>query len=265
MLERSNDIVLLAGLPRTGSTLLQNILAQNPKFHSEGNSALCQVMGDVKGSCENNAIQQLTGVNKDVSFKRDLLRKIPDIYYPEIEDKVILDKTRTWIQEENLLMAREHIKQDIKSIIMVRPVDEIIASFARVSIENNKHFDYVSFLSDENDLMREMTVTYYAAKSKDPSFIFVSYDELVLNPNKTLSQIYKHIGLIPFHHNLQKVTQTVFEDDERNDMVGMHKIRSKIAKQKNKIVLPDWVKHQSDEITRTIFNEINTFKLKEVA
>ena len=39
----------------------------------------------------------------------------------------------------------------------------------------------------------------------------------------------------------------------------------KIAKQKNKIVLPDWVKHQSDEITRTIFNEINTFKLKEVA
>ena len=57
----------------------------------------------------------------------------------------------------------------------------------------------------------------------------------------------------------------MFEDDERNDMVGMHKIRSKIAKQKNKIVLPDWVKHQSDEITRTIFNEINTFKLKEVA
>lgn len=265
MVGRGNDIVLLAGLPRTGSTLLQNILAQNPKFHSEGNSALCQVMGDVIGSCENNAIQQLTGVNKDVSFKRDLLCKIPEIYYPEVEGKVILDKTNTWIQEENLLMAREHLKKDIKSIIMVRPVDEIIASFARVFTESKKHFDYVSFLSDENDFMRSMTVTYYAAKSKDPSFIFVSYDELVQDPSKTLSRIYEHIELIPFHHNVQKVTQTVFEDDERNDMVGMHKIRSKIAKQKNKIVLPDWVKHQSDEITRTIFNEINAFKLKEIS
>ncbi len=67
------EIVLLSGLPRTGSTLLQNILVQNTKIHAEGNSGLCQIMWDSKISCEQNAVQQLIGAGKDVSFKVDSL------------------------------------------------------------------------------------------------------------------------------------------------------------------------------------------------
>lgn len=63
-------MVLLAGLPRTGSTLLSNILAQNSNIHIESNSALCQVMWDTKISCEENASEQLKGAGKHLSFKK---------------------------------------------------------------------------------------------------------------------------------------------------------------------------------------------------
>mgnify|MGYP003642333590 CR=1 FL=1 len=249
-------MVLLAGLPRTGSTLLQNLLAQNPDVHSEGNSALCQVMWDAKVSCEHNAAEPLIGAGKDISFKQDLLRAIPSIYYSDATGKIVLDKSRTWVQGDNLLMAREYLDVEIKSIVMVRPLDEIVASFARVANESNSSFSYEALMADR-EFIREVHVTFCAAKSKDPSLVFVSYDELVSDPRNTLARIYNHIGAEPFVHNVRKVEQTVFEDDERNNMVGMHDIRPEIAKQANEVVLPDWVKAACEDMTHAIFSEID--------
>jgi hypothetical protein len=56
---------------------------------------------------------------------------------------------------------------------------------------------------------------------------------------------------------VRKVEQTVFEDDERNNMVGMHDIRPEIAKQANEVVLPDWVKAACEDMTHAIFSEID--------
>lgn len=217
-------------------------------------------MWDAKVSCEHRAAQQLIGVGKDVSFTKQLISSIPSIYYPEISDKIILEKTRTWVQGDNLAMARQYISEDIKSIVMVRPVDEIVASFARVSLENNLDFSYDALLRRDSEFHRALQSTYYAAKSKDSSLVFVSYDELVLEPEVALGKIYRHIGANPFAHNLRVVTQTVFEDDERNNQVGMHDVRPDISKQENKIILPDDVKAQCDMLTIELFDEIRAFE-----
>ena len=255
--QQDNEIVLLAGLPRTGSTLLQNLLAQNPDVYSEGNSGLCTVMWDAKTSCEHNAAQQLIGVGKDVTFKNALLKSMPSIYYPDIKGKIILDKTRTWVNEANICMARSYISEDVKTIVMVRPVEEIVASLVKVSSQDNFDFPYKELLSEGGDFLREVHATYSAAKSQDPSFLFVSYDDVVSRTDETLARIYNHIGKEPFDHNVHQVEQTVFEDDERNNMVGMHDIRPEIAKQANEVVLPDWVKAACENMTRAIFSEID--------
>ena len=257
MIEQDQQIVLLAGLPRTGSTLLQNLLAQNPDVYLEGNSALCQVMWDAKISCEYHAAEQLKGVGKDITFKDALLRGIPSTYYPDVECSIILDKCRNWVNEPNIAMARDYISPDVRSIVMVRPIEEIVASFARVAAENNSAFSYEALLAQGCDLDRAVQATHYAAKSKDPSFLFVSYDDVVRRTDETLTRIYNHIGKEPFDHNVHQVEQTVFEDDERNNMVGMHDIRPEIAKQVNEVVLPDWVKAVCENMTREIFSEID--------
>ena len=262
--QQDREIVLLAGLPRTGSTLLQNLLSQNPDVHSEGNSGLCTVMWDAKTSCEHNAAQQLVAVGKDVVFKDALLRSIPRIYYPDIEGKIILDKTRTWVNDANICMARSYISKDIRAIVMVRPIEEIIASFVKVFGKNNFDFSYEALLSEGGEFSREVHATYSAAKSQDPSFLFVSYDDVVSRTDETLARIYSHIGKEPFAHNVHQVEQTVFEDDERNNMVGMHDIRPEISKQVNTVVLPDWVQEACENMTRAIFSEINSSEHSEI-
>ena len=257
LLNQRFKITLLAGLPRTGSTLLQNLLAQNPDVYSEGNSALCQVMWDAKVSCECHAAEQLKGVGKDITFTDALLRGIPSTYYSDVESNIILDKCRNWVNEPNIAMARDYISPDVRSIVMVRPLDEIVASFARVAAENNSVFSYEALLGQGCDLDRAVQATHYAAKSQDPSFLFVSYDDLVSRTKETLTRIYSHIGKEPFAHNVHQVEQTVFEDDERNNMVGMHDIRPEISKQVNEVVLPDWVKEACENMTRAIFSEID--------
>lgn len=254
---KPNKMVLLAGLPRTGSTLLQNLLAQNPDVYSEGNSGLCQIMWDAKISCEHNAAEQLVGVGKDTTFRDAFLKGIPSTYYPDVEGNIILDKCRNWVNEPNIAMAREHISPDVRSIIMVRPLDEIVASFARVAAGNNSDFSYEALLAQGGSLERALQATHCAAKVKDPSFLFVSYDDVVNRTEETLARIYKHIGKEPYAHNVHKVEQTVFEDDERNHMIGMHDIRPELAKQVNDVVLPDWVKAACDNMTRAIFSEID--------
>ena len=257
MIEQDQQIVLLAGLPRTGSTLLQNLLAQNPDVYLEGNSALCQVMWDAKISCEYHAAEQLKGVGKDITFKDALLRGIPSTYYPDVEGNIIFDKCRNWINELNIAMARDYISPYVRSIVMVRPIEEIVASFARVAAENNSDFSYEALLAQGGSLERALQATHYAAKLKDPSFLFVSYDELVSSTQDTMTRIYKHIGSPAYAHNVRKITQTVFEDDERNGMVGMHNIRTEVSKQVNEVVLPDWVKEACENMTHSIFSEID--------
>ena len=261
--DSENKIVLLAGLPRTGSTLLQNLLAQNPNLHAEGYSALCQIMWDAKFSCEHTAIHSLIGVGKDISFKHRWLQSIPKFYYPDVKGKTIFDKCRPWVKKANIDIAREFINKDIKSVVMVRPVDEILSSWARVMVENNAEFSYEPLLDENSVFMNEFYATYYAAKSKDPSFLFVSYDGLVSKPQKTLSRIYSHVGMQEFIHNTHKIKQVVFEDDDRINMRGMHKIRPKISKKTNKIILPDWVIRACKDMTESLFLEIDAIHRRD--
>tara|TARA_R110000744_G_C19197533_1_gene544590 strand:+ start:42 stop:839 length:798 start_codon:yes stop_codon:yes gene_type:complete len=256
-----NKTVLLTGLPRTGSTLLQNLLAQNTNFHVESNSALYRVMLDNKHCCEKVAIEQLTGSGKQVSFKQELLKSIPKIYYPNVEGKIILEKSRDWAFINGLNMAREYIQKDIKSIVMVRPLEEIVASLVRVANENNQEVSYEDFLHPAAAsgalVMGSFHATYAASKTKDPSLLFVSYNDLVKNTQQTLSRIYSHIEVKKFTHDTQKVDQVVFEDDESIGISGMHTIRPKISVQENKVILPEWVRKYCKSLTHQLFSEID--------
>jgi sulfotransferase len=250
-------IVLLAGLPRTGSTLLSNILAQNSNMHVESNSALCQVMWDAKISCEEHANEQLMGAGKHISFRKNLMESIPQIYYPNAENKVVLDKCRPWVNQFNINMARTYIDQNIRSIVMVRPMEEVVASYARIYFKNNGETPYEKLLTHGNHLlMASFAATLEAAKAKDPSFLFVSYDDLVKNTQAVLNKIYSHIQEDPFVHNTQQVDQVVFEDDASNNMHGMHKIRRKVQRQLNPVVLPDWVLTKCKGLTETLYSEL---------
>ena len=252
-----NNFVLLAGLPRTGSTLLTNILAQNSKFYLEGNSGLCQLMWDTQESCNSNCVEQLVTNNKLESVRANVVGGLPDLYYKGVVNKVIFDKCRPWVIPANMKMAKTYISKDIKAIVLVRPIDEIVKSFAKMHFAAGRDAAIYSELLDDKSevLMRSFTATYLAAKSKEKNCLFISYNKIVENPQQVLSAIYNFIEEDKFIHNTNKVEQLVTESKKPYVLTKIHSVREKISKKENNLTLPKWVEKKCNLMTKALFAE----------
>lgn len=258
----ANKFVLIAGLPRTGSTLLANILAQNENFYLEGNSGLCQLMWDMTQSCDNNCHEQLAANGKLAAVKANITSGLPNLYYKDVSDKVIFDKCRPWVMPANMSMAKEYISSDIKAIVLVRPIDEIIKSFVTLHFKGGGAASIYSDLLDDNSevLMRSYIATYQAAQAKESNCLFVSYDKIVSEPMSVLNKIYEFINEDKFIHNIKRIKQTVKEDDFSYGVKNMHKIRNKISRIKSDVILPEWVQEKANAMTNALFTELRGLK-----
>lgn len=244
----TKQIIFLSGLPRTGSTLLTAILSQNSKIHTEGNSAVCQLMWDVKMSCENNASQQLKANNK-LQVQRNIISKIPEIYYSSTNKPFILDKCRSWTLPANVNLIKEYITNKPKIIVMVRPLKEIVESFVYINSINNIKFNIEELLvKDSEPIMRSLSGVEFAFKQKNDDFIFIQYHHLVEEPQKTINKIYAFCGIEQYNHNYTNITNKNFENDNVYQLPGFHNVRTTLNYREKKIKLPKHIEKQIEEL-----------------
>jgi sulfotransferase len=258
-----NKFVLLAGLPRTGSTVLANALAQNDRFHIEGNSGLCQLMWDAQQSCNEKCVEQLTANNKLHSVRNMLVGGLPDLYYKGVSNKIILDKCRPWVMPDNMKMAQEYIAKDIKAIVMVRPIDEIVKSFAKLSFASGGDDSiYQNLMQEDSEvLMRSFCATYLSVENAMDNLLFISYKNIVDNLSDVISKVYTFIEEDEFPHKTTYINQTIKENDSVYALPNMHKIRNKVSQVKNEIILPDWVQDKCDLMTKVLFEKFKNYGL----
>ena len=224
--ESLKEFVFLSGLPRAGSTLLSSILNQNPLIYSEGNSAVCQLMWDVKQSCENQSWEQLAA-NGRLQTKTDLLKSIPNIYYKDIDNKIIIDKCRSWTLEDNVSLIKNYICSDPKIIVLTRPIDEIAKSFIKLGEKNNIAFKSEELLAPGSDpIMRSLDGVHWAKSSNSGEFLFIEYKDLVVRTEEIISSIYSFCGWSYFQHDFLNIVNNNPEDDSVYGLAGMHDIRS---------------------------------------
>jgi len=219
------QFVALSGLPRTGSTLLSAILHQNPQIHAEGNSAVCQLMWDMLQSCEQNCNEQLVANNRfDTTYH--LLNQIPDIYYQNITRQIVVDKCRSWTLPANQDLLRRFVTDTPKTIVLTRPIDEIVASFASLYEQNSKEFDENAVLRENSEpIMRSLRGVEWAKQVNKGEFLFITYRELVDDTNTVLDNIYRFIGVERYEHDLSNIVNTMPENDAVYGLTGMHNVR----------------------------------------
>jgi sulfotransferase len=222
------QFVALSGLPRSGSTLLSAILHQNPDIYAEGNSAVCQLMWDMQQSCETTAKEQL-----DANYRHDtayqLVKAIPDIYYQNTTRPIVIDKCRSWTLPANQDLLRRYITDTPKTIVLTRPTDEILDSFASLYKSNNKPFDTNEYLKEDSEpLMRSLRGVEWAKQVNQGEFLFIDYAELVADTNNVLEKIYSFIGAERFEHDLENIENTLPENDAVYGLLGMHDVRKTI-------------------------------------
>jgi hypothetical protein len=89
------QMFFLAGLPRTGSSLLTAILSENPDILSEGTSALIDLMWENQELFINHKpIVESIQNTKKYNVQKTLLKNIPHLYYLDNKRNFVIDKSR---------------------------------------------------------------------------------------------------------------------------------------------------------------------------
>ena len=157
----------LSGLPRSGSTLLATLLYQNPLIHTEGISALCDVMWQTHQSFR----QQAISANHRQAHAHQMIADLPARYYSQVTRPVVIDKCRAWTMQANVEMLRKYVTPHPKIIVLTRDPADIIASFKSLFERNGRNDFDTSGMVDEFN--RNMVGVQMAKDANDPETFFV--------------------------------------------------------------------------------------------
>lgn len=244
----------LAGLPRSGNTLLSSLLNQNPDIYSSPLSPICGYMWELHkslGNRENNFRNDFTSRNMSV------MSKIMDNFYYDVDKPIIFDREKSWATPGNLDVIKKYITPTPKIIFTVRPILEILASFLTITSENQMSYidedmistnwwykDYLSrnenrcdFLMRPYGMIDQVLFSFNEIRKKENKDIFhlVEYNDLVQNPDEVMDGIYEFLGIEKYQHNFNNIVKL---EEDKDSMVGMPKDMHKIRKSLSKTSLP---------------------------
>lgn len=236
-----DDFVCISGLPRSGSTLLANLLNQNPNFFVSPTSGLIDLVLAVRQQWD--TIPSFK-TSPDDKRKNATLKGLINSFYSNESDKVVFDRSRAWPHLSELLIE---LNGSVKIIACVRDIRDILASWEKLWRSNQLRHDN---LSDEDRAqcatikgrveywMRQDQTTGLAYnwlkdaihRGFSKNILLVDYDDLTTNTTSTIKSIYDFVGCEYYTHNTNNITQTIFENDFQHGFIDLHTIKNKIIK-----------------------------------
>jgi sulfotransferase len=246
-------IYFLAGLPRSGSTLLANILAQNASIYVTPTSGIVDMLVQVRNSWDLNDAFQATNRKQSEETKERVLKAMLQAYFAHAGQPICIDKNRYWSEFLEMGAALVGGRDKVKVIITVRDLRDVLASFEQLyrksSATGQIHQEAALALKFKTALGRVETFiddgqpvgrAYNAIRDavtrgwKD-CMHFVDYDDLTKHPKETLAGIYTFLGEEGCAHDFANVEQVTYEDDFVYGFKDLHQIRSEVKPQ-----VPQW-------------------------
>lgn len=259
---RKEKIIFMAGLPRSGSTLLGALLNQNPRIHTEPASPIMDFVMAVNKAVEKN--EHYAAYPKQQSVFA-VVQSMFLSYYWDVSKPVVFDKNRGWPGQINGL--EQCVVPKARIICPVRNIDQVLASFLKIANANpfNAETGKLNFIdhslllinkpindetrcdlimSDKGMIGQCMGAMQDAIKNGFRDRLhFVEYDLLVSDPQAALDGIYEFIGEESFpDHNFKEIRNDFREKDKEVFSVPtLHEIAPSIQKSKTdpKEILPE--------------------------
>lgn len=233
----------MAGLPRSGSTLLSNILNQNKSVYSSTNSPLLHI--NIALINETLRSEQYRAFPKPECLI-NILSELPHNFYRHYTQDIIIDKSRSWPAYVDDIIER-YITTDIKIICPVRRILDILSSFMS-AIQRSDQVSYIDHrlskmgleINNTNrcDFLMSRIGTVgepYGAlrrcilKGYRKNLLFVDYDDLIGSPQFTMNSIYKFLELPSYSHDFSNIVQHEVENDAVYGITNMHAVKSKLV------------------------------------
>ena len=234
----SPEFVGITGLPRAGSTLLCQLLAQHPQIHCEGHSSpLCNTLLAMRRIVSDDTffLSQL-----DQSFERSYahltsaMRGYLRGWYHDCERPVVVDKNRAWLHAIEFLL---HLEPDAKLIVCLRELGQIYGSI-EAQHQRTILVDFPDGLADYDRLGRadmlfskDQTIgapliSLHAVpdlpKAVRERLYFLRFEDLMAKPVACMSHVYAWLGVAPFQINPERIPTGDGESDSHYHMKYLH-------------------------------------------
>ena len=217
---------VITGLPRSGSTLLCNLLNQNPDVFASSTSPIPSLLNVMTHSWSSSA-EVRAGLIRDSHWQEERLRTAArgfiEGYYQDRGKEIVFDKSRGW---SNNLLTLWELYQNAKVIVTIRDLRNL---FASVEKQHRK-----TALFDEAQDIKAKTIyaradTQFSAqgliggplegiqdiinRGLDKRVFWLPLEDFSQSPSHSLSQLYKYLDLPGFQHDLLNVENTAEDVD----------------------------------------------------
>jgi sulfotransferase len=231
------------GLPRSGTTLLTALLNQNPQIHAGTLSPVFEVMYYTRDRLQG---EQAQAFPKPQIFKK-MVGTLIDTYYSDVEEPVVVDKSRAWPAHINLI--KEYITPDPKILCTVRHPLDILASF--IDLINNSRS--ISFI-DKALLQQGMFITNDTRchfMMNPGGIIWESMNALATafrnNQTQHMQNIHSFLRMKPYEYDFDNIEAKYREKDtEVYGLPTMHEVRKTIEKKS---------RHYSEVLSEEVINK----------
>ncbi len=238
---------VISGLPRSGSTLLCNILAQNQRIHATATSGILEMLFQVRNSWDTVAEFRAMDDRQSTAAKQRVLSAMLRGYFADVDRPIVFDKSRGWLG--HLEMAEAILGYKPRVLVPVRDLRDVLASFERLyrqtsalSQTPDEAANYLAYQKLENRLdtwagaggpvgMAYNRIKDAQARGWGTQMHFVRYEMLTAKPAETMADVYRFLGEQPFQHDFEHVEQVTIEDDRIYGFANLHTIRPQVQPQ----------------------------------
>ena len=228
---KKRQVIFLCGLPRAGNTLLGSIINENKKIKATPNSITLEILYQL------NELKDFPAFQNFPDFKSldNVSKMVLDNYYKEWKADVILDRG-PWGTPYNLRVLKHFIPKP-KFVVLLRPLIECLASFAKLQNDNGFNTkedirEYIDELMGEKGMMGKSILSIKNLFKEKENYKIFYYDDLVEDTDNFLKKLSSFIGFkINNYNRLNQfnVNNIYYQDKVKN----LHKIRVNKIERRN--------------------------------
>ena len=255
----NKTIYFINGMPRSGSTLLCNILAQNPRVHTTPTSGLGDLLSSTHMYWNRNPIMR---ASENWGREKMVLQQIMQAWHADTDRPIIFNKSRSWMG--NIELLQNILEHPVKIITTTRPITNILSSFEKL---HRKEMNTMDSPQETGPAMRTLegrlglwtsengvvggtfnSIRDAIMRGHRDKIHFVDFDRLTSQPASTLAGVYKFIGEPYYNHDFSNVAQYTKENDREHGYTDLHTIRQSIEPvpdDSREILGPAWEQYRN--------------------
>ncbi len=235
----------VTGLPRAGSTLLCQLLAQHPDIHCEGHSSpLCNTLLGIRRMISDDTffLSQLDNAfDSSYAHLASAMQGFLRGWHHDCGKNVVVDKNRAWLHAIELLL---HIEPDARLIVCLRELGQIYGSI-EAQHQRTILVDFIDHLADfdrfgradilfaKDKAIGAPLISLHAVpdlpRKVQERLFFVRFEDMMDRPVACMSQIHAWLGLPAFEVECEKLKVGIQESDSHYRMKYLHRQAGRIA------------------------------------